>query len=121
MTLLAKLLSRTIEKISGGFVLYECSADFPQRIPSVLAAEGLATTLGGKQMPKISEGQKPFSYSISDGSCRLDLIGSEEEGTQLFYLWDSSGSNPKNLAKAFHERVTSCLLKEGVRVWHEKN
>ncbi len=103
-------------------ILYECPADFPKKIPDVLAAEGLSVSGDGKRWAKIEYGKNEFAYTISDGVSQLNLtVGEDDDGFVGFFVFSPWSWSPKVVLKqrAFHHRITTALLGAGACVWHE--
>ena len=101
-------------------ILYECPADFPSKIASVLGADGLGVSITTKRAAPVRPGPKDFSYTISDGISELLLSGGEEpDGRVGFFVAVPWSWRPKvvRARRALYARVSRVLAGAGARIW----
>jgi len=99
--------------------IYSCPADFPPKIPIILAAEGLSARYDEQRFPRLTARESGFAYRIADDRCVVDVAGlKEKDGTVAFYVTGRGCWNPfvRRRSRQFQDRVAAVLLREGAHV-----
>jgi hypothetical protein len=101
-----------------GFPLYECDAEFPERILSVLREKGFSPETLPLKSEQESEFPKSFSFRIKRGLSGIRVSGSEENGQMGFFVVFDNSANPlswRPSAKLARE-IESIMLQNGARL-----